>query len=160
MKDMRLTKKDLEDYAVSQKLKLDFCDLEKITDKWGFIRQAYVEKMPDIMKVSKDDVRRGISPYFIDWVPVFTPIEQEAWNSIRSTGGIAMYPQFPLFNYFIDFANPYLRIGLEMDGKDFHDQNKDKLRDQKLADYGWKIFRVSGKECYVEYKLPYELDQD
>ncbi|WP_262890238.1 DUF559 domain-containing protein [Pontibacter cellulosilyticus] len=64
------------------------------------------------------------------------------------------------FNYFIDFANPYLRIGLELDGEQFHEPEKDKLRDQMLADFGWKIFRIKGKECYKEFKTLSDLDEE
>jgi hypothetical protein len=51
-----------------------------------------------------------------------------------------------------------LRIGLELDGKEFHDSEKDKLRDQKLFEYGWKIFRVKGSECYTKHKQLDEIE--
>ncbi len=139
-----LNYKDYIEHSYTRKLKLDYRELEKITDKWGYIRQVYMEKMPYIMEMAKFDISNMIDPYLMDWLPIFTPIEVIAWNKIRSLGRIALYPQFPLFNYFIDFANPYLRIGLELDGKDFHDDVKDKLRDQKLSEFGWKIYRVKG----------------
>lgn len=85
-------------------------------------------------------------PYFIDFTKYFTPIECEAWNAIRSSR-IVLYPQYPVLNYFLDFGNPYLKIGLEMDGKDFHDHVKDKIRDNNLLKEGWKIFRVTGSEA-------------
>lgn len=150
---------NLYDYMFLEQLKLDFSKLEKITDRWGFIRQAYMEMIPYIIEKAKSNLSVFIFPYFIDWITVFTPIEKIAWNSIRTIGSIPLYPQFPLFNFFIDFANPYLRIGLELDGKEFHDIEKDQFRDQKLYEYGWKIFRVNGSECYTKYKILEEIEQ-
>ena len=72
--------------------------------------------------------------------------------------GVVLYPQFPLFNFFIDFANPFLKIGLELDGKE-HDVKKDYDRDKKLSRYGWKIFRVTGKEANADYSSNIELDE-
>lgn len=71
--------------------------------------------------------------------------------------GLPLYPQFPLFNYFIDFANPYLRIGVELDGKQ-HDQNVDQERDDRLAEYGWSIFRIAGLEANTAFENQTDLD--
>lgn len=131
-------------------LKNDFQDLEKITDKWGFFRQIYMEMIPFILEQSKTHINRFINPYRVDWGSFLSPIEFAAWTSIRGHY-VALYPQFPLFNYFVDFANPYLRIGVEMDGKDYHDPVKDRIRDEMLWKYGWKIFRIPGRECFTKY---------
>jgi hypothetical protein len=41
------------------------------------------------------------------------------------------------------------RIGLELDGKDFHDYERDKARDIALwRDHGWRIIRIGGSACY------------
>lgn len=141
------------------RLNLDFNDLEEITDKWGFFRQIYMESLPYIMERAKVDIVTPINPYPVDWVRHLSPIEFSAWCSIRSHY-MALYPQFPVFNSFIDFANPYLRIGVEMDGKEFHDPIKDKTRDEKMWKYGWRIFRIPGKECYVKFKHRDEIEED
>jgi very-short-patch-repair endonuclease len=151
---------DYESFMIRSRLKIEFYDLEKITDKWGYIRQAYMEFMPIIIDKAKKNKCIGFNPYFIDWGQHFSPIEHMAWNSIRCLGRIVLYPQFPVFNYFIDFANPALRIGLELDGKDYHDEKKDLARDQMLADFGWKIFRVSGSECYTDFVNLDDLNED
>ena len=57
----------------------------------------------------------------------------------------------PADRYFLDFANPYYQIGLELDGAAFHEQEADRLRDQRLVDQGWKIFRVRGAEALRGY---------
>ncbi len=148
-----------KEYGRRQFIKMEFSELEKITDKWGFIRQMYMEMMPDIMAKAKDDISIPLNPYFLDWSTHFSPIEYNAWISIRATR-IALYPQFPLFNYFVDFANPFLRIGLELDGKDYHDEKKDKERDEMLYKFGWRIFRVKGRETYTEFKDLAEIESN
>ena len=124
--------------------------------KFGYIRQAYMQMMPDIMAMSKRDHTMMVHPYFFDWGSLFTPIEMDAWCSIRSKG-VPLYPQFPVFNYFIDFANPYLKIGLELDGKQWHDEVKDKKRDEFLYSHGWRIYRIKGREAVAEFIAPYDL---
>jgi hypothetical protein len=137
--DIEITNEDIENWRIRERLKADFSQLNKITDKWGFIHQIYMERMPHIFAASRHNVRGKISPYFIDWILEFSPIEDVAWFSIRSQG-VPLYPQLPLFNFFVDFGNPRLRIGLELDGKDRHDAAKDRERDELLFRYGWRIF--------------------
>lgn len=138
-----------QERMVSQfKLQSEYMMSEKITDKWGCIRQAYMEMIPYIIQQARRDNQRGIDPYFLNWD--FTAIERDAWESIRHCGAV-LYPQFPLFNYFIDFANPYLKIGLELDGKNYHDIKKDRKRDEMLNKFGWIIYRIKGSECFVKY---------
>lgn len=84
--------------------------------------------------------------YLVDWTLLFTPIEREAWNSIRCKGRIVLYPQYPVLNYHLDFGNPFLKIGLELDGKDFHNPDKDRERDLKLKSEGWVIYHIKGSE--------------
>lgn len=109
---------------------------------WNQIRESYRELTPVILAGKG----RGVDPYFLNWVSLFTPIETEAWGCIRGHG-VSLFPQFPVLNYFIDSANPYNKIGLELDGEAWHDEKKDLERDRRLFAEGWRIFRVSGKEA-------------
>lgn len=143
-----------------RKLNLEFSKLEKITDKWGYFRQLYMEIMPDIIEISMKNINQWAGIYNLDWYSVFTPIEKDAWNSIREHGDVVLYPQFPIFNYFIDFANPYLRIGLEIDGKTYHDGLKDRYRDVFLNKYGWTIFRISREETLNPYCSIFEIQEN
>jgi very-short-patch-repair endonuclease len=154
-----ITKEDLEKFSINHLLSNDFNSLEKITDKWGFFRQIYMENIPKILEASQKDIKQWSQVYYFDWLSHFSPIEKIAWSSIRETGKIVLYPQFPVFNFFIDFANPFLRLGLELDGKDFHNEHKDFEKDIKLKRFGWKIFRVSGKEANEIYLTNNELDE-
>lgn len=159
MEDFDLHSEEFKRVIRLGKLEHDFYNLQKITDKWGFLRQIYMELLPWILEQAKRDLVSPINPYPIDWSRYFSPIEEIAWASIRSHY-IAMYPQFPVFNFFIDFANPHLRIGIEMDGKDFHDPEKDKIRDEMLYRHGWRIFRISGREAHAKFRYRDEVEQE
>lgn len=125
---------------------------------WNMVRAGYRELLPEILKASEDRKRGRVNPYFMDWSQSFTPIEESAWMSIRSVG-VPLYPQFPALDYFIDFASPYFRIGLELDGKQFHDPVRDRVRDQRLFDEeGWRIFRATGSESYVKFQVPEDFE--
>ena len=108
------------------------------------IRRQYAKLMPEWMAEyeATGDMRQD--PYFMDWK--FTPIENHVWGDIR-TLGLPFYPQVPVLNYFIDFACPFLKIGIECDGKAWHDSDQDAIRDAHLAAAGWMIFRIEGHEC-------------
>lgn len=93
---------------------------------------------------------RWVKPYSrrFNWAEIFSPIEENAWYSIRSFGKVPLYPQFPVDKYYVDFGNPYVRIGIECDGAQYH-QNKEKdlVRDKVLWESGWRIYRISGSDC-------------
>lgn len=125
-------------------------------EQWEHIREIYKNWMPAIMEAGAQG--RGIDPNFVDWGPLFSPIEREAWNSIRGLG-VPLYPQLPVLNYFIDFGNPYLKIGLELDGRDYHDYERDLKRDESLLAIGWKIFRIPGSEAVKEVMRPERFEE-
>lgn len=112
------------------------------------IIQYYKNVGDKLIEYGKKQPTRYYDSYPFDWVKVFTPIEHDAWNIIRCLGHIVLYPQFPVLNYRPDFVNPTLKIILECDGKEFHDEKKDRIRDQILWKEGWKVFRVTGSELY------------
>lgn len=131
-------------------------------EKLRILKGFYLHNHDAIIAEAKKCKNRFFIAYPIDWMCLFTPIEKTAWCTIRSKGRIVLYPQYPVLNFHIDFANPYLKIGLELDGKAFHDKAKDTIRDQWLADEGWTIIRITGSEmektyfkdftdCYEEY---------
>lgn len=108
--------------------------------RFQILREIYEIKRTSIFKN-----KTRVDPYFADWMAVFTPIERLVWSDIRNSN-CWMVPQYPVLNYFLDFADPYRKIGLEADGKDWHNTEKDTKRDEKLHELGWRIFRVTGKE--------------
>ncbi len=83
-----------------------------------------------------------------------TPIERDVQEDLRAAG-LSMFQQYPVGPYFLDFADPVKRIGIEADGKAFHDANRDRVRDQRLWDeFGWRVYRVSGAECKRQRVCP------
>ncbi len=114
-------------------------------------RFAAIRKIYDAVDLSK----RNPYPFNIDWSQILTPIEFELWCELRCSQFQAR-PQFPVGRYFLDFAIPEFKIGLEADGKDWHDKDADKLRDEDLWTQGWRIFRLAGHEC----KRLVDLDWD
>ncbi len=107
------------------------------------------------LRIIKDRYERlwkpRIDPYAIyDWIMIFTPIEYNVWSDIRSIG-VPLYPQFPVGKYWIDFADPIKKIGIEVNGK-IHNQttDRDTKRLKELACNGYTIFNISGKDTFAE----------
>lgn len=85
----------------------------------------------------------------IDWLIYLTPLEFKVYCDLRYFA-LAMYPQFPVLNYFIDFADPYRKVGIEVDSKEFHkDKKKDLKRHLELEKDGWTIYHISSYNCYA-----------
>lgn len=126
-------------------------------ENFAQIRRAYNKQTPILLKQWKQKDFSRMYPYFYDWK--FTPIEDAVWQDIRQFN-LPMFPQVPAFKYFVDFGNPFLKIAIECDGKDWHDVEKDKLRDKQLEDDGWIVFRIPGQVCKKVLLEPWELDKD
>jgi very-short-patch-repair endonuclease len=97
-----------------------------------------------LKKQLKDlNVERKSSP-LEDWfVQCFTSVR--IYNYVR---------EYQVGNYFIDFAFPEIKFGVEADGELYHfdRKEKDKERDKFLAEQGWEIYRVNSKEAW-NYKI-------
>lgn len=95
----------------------------------------------------------AIDPYEIDWQAVFSPIEQAMWADIRAEG-MVLYPQHPVGRFFVDFGNPVARVALECDGARWHAERKqqDLARQREIEARGWRVFRVTGSECFHRNK--------
>lgn len=119
-------------------------------NNWQLIKEFYEMFNPHIMAEKSNEW--GIDPYAWDTgLITMTPIERCLWYDIR-LANIIMYPQYPVAGFFLDFANPKAKVGIECDGYQFHlDKAKDRVRDQKLNNLGWKIYRISGADCIKEY---------
>lgn len=119
------------------------------------IRNHYKTELPKMMAEYKATGRMDFDPYALDFVPDATPIEHQTWVAIRSYA-LPFYPQIPVLNYFIDFANPFLKIAIECDGKQWHDKEKDAKRDARLQNIGWTVYRIPGHECNRVMAEPWE----
>lgn len=107
-----------------------------------------------IIEAAKKCVGRYYDAYPIQWETVLSPIELHLWYIIRCTGRVVLYPQYPVGPYFADFANPYLKIVVEVDGKEYHqDKERDNRRDAEMKANGWTVFRLTGAEVYKSIDL-------
>lgn len=103
------------------------------------IRKSYTEKWDDRFDVN--------DPYKFDhWFEWMSPTESNVWGAIRYLG-LPFYAQYPVQQYYADFADPVKKIIIEVDGK-VHDDPRVKARDQKrqldLEAKGWKFVRIKG----------------
>ena len=100
-------------------------------------------------------------PYqYADWLNIFTPIEKNVWIDIRFLG-VPFYPQFPIGQYFADFADPVKKIVIEVDGKEFHkDEEKDKVRQREIESKGWKVYRIKGKQTFLNDRENRENEEE
>lgn len=115
---------------------------------------AYKYHLPNILAAA----RRGYStdPNIVTWE--FSPIKDAAWCQIRVLG-LPFYPQFPILGYFADFADPFRKIAIELDGKKFPTGKKDDARDKRMRQEGWEIHRITGRTAtrYLEDIFPADI---
>ena len=110
---------------------------------YDHIRQVYRLMQPEI------DAGR-YRPNAVDWPRIMSPIEREAWIDIQQRR-YRMFPQYPVLGYFLDFADPWEKVAIECDGKQWHtDKERDAKRDRLLGMHGWHVHRVSGKRIWRE----------
>lgn len=116
------------------------------------VKQCYKEKW---------NGRERQDPYkFGDWFEWLTPVERNVWSDIRYLG-LPMYPQFPVGKYYLDFADPFRKIAIEVDGKIHLEKEvkaKDDLKDKYLESKGWTVIRIQGWKTFrhreqYEYSL-------
>ena len=117
---------------------------------WTAIRAHYRLYGKEILSSPKNEW--AIDPYLWDSGMLrMTPIESALWADIRDAGAI-LYPQYPVLGFFVDFANPVAKIAIECDGAAYHlDREKDAARDDLLNSAGWRVYRISGRDCFTEY---------
>lgn len=142
-----------------RELKRRFAEADTFYKQQAVIREVYEEMTPVILERAAQGYLGQTNPYYVDWRKFMTPIEFDAWCSIRHKG-IGLFPQYPALNYFLDFANPFLKVAVELDGKDWHDPAKDAKRDERLVADGWFIFRIPGRECYTNCPMLWDIEQD
>lgn len=124
------------------------------------IRDYYLKNEGKILDTHRRNPYAWAESYPCDWENYFTPIEFEAWCAIRCKGQLVLYPQYPALNYHLDFGNPGLKIGLELDGKQFHNKQRDIKRDAELNRAGWKIYRITGAEmAKTNYKTWHDINE-
>ena len=117
-------------------------------NNWTAIKAHYAKLNKQILSCPSN--KWAADPYAWDMgqrIIFMTPIEENFWADCREAD-LILYSQYPACGYFIDFANPAAKVGIECDGKAFHvDKERDEYRQGVLERAGWSIFRISGREC-------------
>lgn len=137
----------------------DVCDeISKMNDReslFAMVCENGPSKWQAIRKIYETiDLARYV-PYLVDWTKILTPIESMAWGEIRCSG-LPFYPQYPVGRFFADFADPVKKLVIECDGKQYHNAERDDMRDAFMAANGWTVFRVSGADCNRVLADPWE----
>lgn len=128
------------------------------TGKWAAFRKYYKEAMQDILAYPKNEL--ALPEDEIKWRKYFTAIEYDFYFEARSLS-VVIYPQFPVLQYFVDFANPVAKVAIECDGKKYHaDNEKDQIRAKRIISAGWTLYRFTGRECLDLGKLACGLYDD
>lgn len=118
-------------------------------DHWRAVRAFYQANQAEIMKSASE---WGVDPY--EWEQHarvrMTPIESALWGDIRLVG-LVLYAQYPVGRFFVDFGNPVAKVAIECDGAAYHlDAAKDAARERELNEMGWKVYRISGRDCLTD----------
>ena len=125
-------------------------------DKREVLYRYYDLVAPQIMKIAAEEgpYTRGCEKYGLPWVQTFSHAEKFAWEKLHNHPSVMLYPEYPVGKFFLDFGNPALSIGVEIDGKNYHDKDYDFARDLALLRQGWIIFRVPAKELFWDLEHP------
>lgn len=121
------------------------------------MNMSYSIKERQTIKEKHDEFWIIQDPYFY-WPFYFSKAEEVFWHHIRCKW-IFLIPEYPVLNYFLDFANPHEKIGIEIDGKEWHqDKNKDNKRQEEIENEGWRIIRFTWQEVFEWVKEPNRED--
>lgn len=120
-----------------------------LSDRFDGLRRAYAHKQR-LVDRGLSDWWKGDVHSIADWSSIMSPIEVPIFEDIRSMG-LALWPQLPVLNYFVDFGNPEAKVCIECDGAAWHDAQKDAARDSRLKAHGWHVIRIPGSTCFRSY---------
>lgn len=138
-------------------------------NKWEKIKFFYSRHKDEINRdwlLAKDgEIRIRISWSWdeMDWFEFdfykeLSPPEEIAWDLLKSYS-LFMLPQLPVKRYFVDFANPFLKIAIEIDGKKWHkDKEKDLARQRDIEQDGWKFIRFSAIDAMTSKEDAFEKE--
>jgi very-short-patch-repair endonuclease len=147
------TKRDQEALSLQRRQERQWRDsyakATTVQEQWVVLRAMYKGLLPDILHAAQQQLRGTVNRDIVVWK--MSPIEEPIWITLCGMG-LPFYPQFPVERYVLDFAHPFTKIGIELDGRAWHDPKKDALRDRRLMQLGWRIFRITGSEVYAGLK--------
>jgi len=125
------------------------------------IKLEYEREFSDQSKKGSDH----LSFHVEDWPNVLNEIQIEIFREIKSVG-VCLYPFYPIGDSFINFGNPFSKIGLEIIYKDYIQEKENKINEFKKK--GWKVYKINTnhdrstlEELFKrKYKRDLENDED
>ena len=130
-------------------------------NKWNEIKRHYQQHSRWILSQPKNEW--AIDPYLWDCgrqMIFMTPIEVNFWADCRDEN-LVLYPQYPACGYFMDFANPVAKVGIECDGQAYHtDKVADSYRQHLLESEGWTVYRITGRECNEDWREEFDEETE
>jgi len=123
-----------------------------IFSKRKIIKEKYEKILPIIIK-SK---HKYINPYIVNWEKIMNENEFNLFQCFR-VNNIPMYPQYPVLNYWLDFANPYFKVGIEADSNTYHKIENDIIRDIELKKLGWTIYHIPSSLSFCNISIDTSL---
>ncbi len=90
--------------------------------------------------------------YVVSCIPM-NIVEKMAWIELKQLG-LPFLPQLPVGRFYPDFCDPVKKIIIEIDGKDWHEVEKDRKRDIELNNLGYTVHR------FKAYLVSQELEED
>lgn len=117
------------------------------------LQEDYAKYIREFYRLWQQEIYNEHQMYF-DWTffePLtlwMTPIEVNVWEKLK-TKGLFYYPQLPVTQYLLDFADPFKKIAIEVDSREWHqDVGKDIDRQWDIEWFDWKFYRIWGKDTY------------
>jgi DNA helicase-2/ATP-dependent DNA helicase PcrA len=87
----------------------------------------------------------------LDGLPPLTPIEEMLLEGLRAAG-LSPRVQYDIPPFRVDFAFEDVNLAVEADGREWHDPDKDRSRDEKLEELGWHVMHFSGADIWADAK--------
>ena len=106
------------------------------------IKKQYLELHSKAIQNNKEAMHFDVE----DWRNTLSDIQLKVYKDIKSVGTY-LYPLYPIGDYFIDFGNPFKKVGIEI-------LYKEREREERLAciqyfeKLGWTVYTLESK--YVE----------
>ncbi len=74
-----------------------------------------------------------------DWISVLDKPQRDVFSEIKSVG-VWLFPFYPIGNSFINFGNPFSRIGIEIIYKNYKKEKE--IRIQEFEKKGWEVHKI------------------